>query len=143
LRCANPDEVRSANHRFYSGQILYSKIRPNLAKVVIVNFDGLCSAYMYPINAHIYPKYLLKYMLSPTFLSMAVRTDTRVAMPKINQTELNKILVAVPPLAEQQRIVEKCDRLMSLCDTLEIKLKQGRDSSEKLIEVAAKQVLTA
>lgn len=142
-RTVSEDEVRSANHRFYSGQILYSKIRPNLAKVVIVNFDGLCSADMYPINAHIYPEYLLKYMLSPIFLSMAVRTDTRVAMPKINQTELNKILVAVPPLAEQKRIVEKCDRLMSLCDTLEAKLKQGRDSSEKLMEVAAKQVLAS
>ncbi|GAX37043.1 hypothetical protein [Nodularia sp. NIES-3585] len=41
----------------------------------------------------------------------------------------------------QKRIVEKCDRLMLLCDTLEAKLKQKRDSREKLMEVAATQVL--
>ncbi|MEH2048464.1 restriction endonuclease subunit S [Nostoc sp.] len=57
--------------------------------------------------------------------------------------KIREILVPLPPLAEQKRIVEKCDRLMSLCDTLEAKLKQGRDSSEKLMEVAAKHVLTA
>lgn len=57
--------------------------------------------------------------------------------------KIREILVPLPPLAEQKRIIEKCDRLMSLCDTLEAKLKQGRDSSEKLMEIAAKQVLTA
>jgi hypothetical protein len=50
------------------------------------------------------------------------------------------IILLNPPLHNKN---EKCDRLMSLCDTLEAKLKQGRDSSEKLMEVAAKQVLTA
>jgi type I restriction enzyme, S subunit len=60
-----------------------------------------------------------------------------------NGTKLKNTLIPLPPLAEQKRIVEKCDRLMSLCGTLEAKLKQGRDSSEKLMEVAAKQVLTA
>jgi len=51
------------------------------------------------------------------------------------------MVISLPPLAEQKRIVEKCDRLMSLCDTLEAKLKQGRDSNEKLMEIAARQVL--
>ena len=63
------------------------------------------------------------------------------AQKNINLAILEKVLIPLPPLAEQKRIVEKCDRLMSLCDRLEAKLKQGRESREKLMEVAAKQVL--
>jgi type I restriction enzyme S subunit len=124
LPCATvrEDKVISSNHRFYPGQIVYSKIRPNLAKVVIVNFDGLCSADMYPINSLIDVRYLHRYMLSEPFLIQAVKTDTRVAMPKINQNELNAIAVPVPPLAEQRRIIAKVDQLMALVDQLETQI---------------------
>jgi type I restriction enzyme S subunit len=131
-RSVRDDKVSSANHKFFNGQIVYSKIRPNLAKAVIVDFDGLCSADMYPINSHIYSPFLLQYMLSKTFLSMAVKTDTRVAMPKINQEELNKILVPVPPLEEQKRIVAKIEELMCLCDELEAHQQARRSSQVRL-----------
>jgi type I restriction enzyme S subunit len=136
LPCATvrDDKVTSSNHRFFAGQIVYSKIRPNLSKVVVVDFDGLCSADMYPINVLIDASYLQRYMLSESFLVQAVKTDTRIAMPKINQKELNAIAVPVPPLAEQRRIVAKVDELMALVDQLEAK-QQERD---KLVEAFAK-----
>lgn len=142
-RTVREDEVRSANHRFFSGQILYSKIRPNLAKVVLVDFDGLCSADMYPIDALIDPHYLLLYMLSETFLSMAVKKDTRVAMPKINQEELNQVLVAVPPVNEQKRIVNKFDQLSMLCDELEEKLRESSQDCNRLTSIAIHNILNA
>jgi type I restriction enzyme S subunit len=127
------DSVISSNHRFFSGQIVYSKIRPNLAKVVVVSFDGLCSADMYPIDALIDPHYLQRYMLSESFLVQAVKTDTRVAMPKINQAELNVIAVPVPPLAEQRRIVAKVEELMALVDALETQLAASRTIGKELL----------
>ncbi len=128
------DDVRSPNHFFISGQILYSKIRPNLSKVIIANFDGLCSADMYPVSSLINSKYLLIYMLSNVFLDMAVKKDNRVAMPKINQTELKLIPVPVPSLTEQKRIVSKVDQLMHLCDELETRLNQSKNDSEMLMQ---------
>ena len=106
------DKVVSPNHLFYKGQIIYSKIRPLLRKAVIAPFDGLCSADMYPLNSAINRKYLLRYMLSDAFnLQVATAMSSRVKMPKINQDELSKILIPIPPMREQERIVSKIEEL--------------------------------
>jgi type I restriction enzyme S subunit len=44
---------------------------------------------------------------------------TGSAQPKMNQAKMNSIPIALPPLAEQRRIVAKVDELMALCDRLE------------------------
>ena len=106
------DKVVSPNHLFYKGQIIYSKIRPLLRKAVIAPFDGLCSADMYPLNTAINRKYLLRYMLSDAFnLQVATVMSSRVKMPKINQDELSKILIPIPPMQEQERIVSRIEEL--------------------------------
>jgi type I restriction enzyme S subunit len=73
-------------------------------------------------------------MLSETFLVQAVKNDTRVAMPKINQAELNAIAVPVPPLAEQRRIVAKVSELMALVDELERQQESSRGTACRLLD---------
>jgi type I restriction enzyme S subunit len=134
--------VFSAKHLFFTGCILYSKIRPALAKVVTVDFDGLCSADMYPIRPFIDRQYLQKYMLSDAFVCQSIAEDTRVAMPKINQAALAKIFVALPPLAEQHRIVAKVDELMALCDHLENQLTTTQTESRRLLGAVLHEALS-
>ena len=126
--------VFSAKHHFFAGAILYSKIRPNLAKVVKVDFDGLCSADMYPVHPFIDRDFLVTYMISKLFVSQAIAGDNRVAMPKINQIALSAILVPVPPLAEQRRIVAKVDELMAICDQLEVQITATEQDSRRFLE---------
>ena len=107
------DKVKSNNHLFYEGQIIYSKIRPLLRKAIIAPFDGLCSADMYPLSTEMHSKYALLYLLSDTFnKQVSAICSSRVKMPKINQEELSTILVPLPPLAEQHRIVAKIEELL-------------------------------
>ena len=103
------DGVKSPKHHFFPGQILYSKIRPYLSKVVTVNFEGLCSADMYPIEAKENARYLWYYMLSNEFLNQAVSGKSRTVLPKINRKELANIQVLIPGLSLQQFIVDKLD----------------------------------
>ncbi len=135
------DKVISPKHLFIKGYILYSKIRPNLSKSVVIDFDGLCSADMYPINSYIYNTYLNYYILSNTFLNLVVTQDNRIVIPKVNQPQLNNTIIPLPPLNEQHRIVAKVNQLMSLCDELEAKLTQSIGDREKLMSAAVRQVL--
>lgn len=106
-RTVEEAKVDSDNHRFYKGQILYSKIRPLLNKVTIAPYDGLCSADMYPISTIENTKYVMYYMLSEAFLSSVKNiVADRVKMPKINQDELKNTDFVIPPFSEQQVIVD-------------------------------------
>lgn len=117
--------VISGNHLFYKGQILYSKIRPTLNKVIIAPFDGLCSADMYPIDTDHCSRFILYLMLSAYFNEqVALVTGNRVKMPKINQNELSQIMVAIPSDTEEQQIAKYLDLSCSQIDVL-IKEKQS------------------
>lgn len=121
------DGVKSGKHRFYSGQILYSKIRPYLSKVVVVDFDGLCSADMYPIDANGNTKFLWYYMLSDEFLDQASNSGSRSVLPKINQKELSKIMVRTTSVEEQRVVV-------SILDSVFEKEQHAKDAAEAVIE---------
>lgn len=107
------DNVKSGKHRFYAGQILYSKIRPYLSKVIIAEFDGLCSADMYPIEAKGNTRFLWYYMLSEHFVYQASTAGSRTVLPKINQKELSKLKINMPTLSEQTEIVRIIDDLLA------------------------------
>ena len=129
------DGVTSPKHFFYKGQIIYSKIRPNLSKLIISEFDGLCSADMYPISTILNLKYLFHYMLSNTFLDFASNAGTRTILPKINQKELYSLPVPCPSIGEQKEIVKILDNLLIKEDKIAelIDLENHYDLLEKSI----------
>lgn len=133
------DKVTSGKHAFFAGQILYSKIRPYLAKVVMVDFDGLCSADMYPIESRIESRYLLRWMASPEFTELASQSQGRTVLPKINQDALNRLPVPVPPLNEQRRIVAKIDAFMARSR----RAKESLDAIPPLLERLRQSILAA
>lgn len=113
----------SNNHKFFEGQIIYSKIRPLLNKVTIAPCDGLCSADMYPIETVLITKYLMYFMLSQNFLCQLSMTGNRVKMPKINQEELSSILILYPSQDEQLEIVETIEKRCEKVDDVISKVK--------------------
>lgn len=130
--------VVSGNHLFHKGQIIYSKIRPMLNKLVIAPFDGLCSADMYPIETENDTEYIVFLMLSDLFLSqVGLVTMNRVKMPKINQSELINIRVSLPKIKEQREIAEylkhKCTQLDEIIDKKEQYLREIENYKKSLI----------
>lgn len=123
---------KSAKHLFPKGCIIYSKIRPYLSKLVVVDFKGLCSADMYPILSELEMKYLFYYLLSEEFLSYANTSGERTVLPKINQKELNIIPVSVPPQSEQKEIVSQVEYLFSKADAIETRYEALKEKIDYL-----------
>jgi len=142
-RTIREDGMTSTKHRFFAGQIVYSKIRPNLSKAVLVDFEGLCSADMYPLTARIDRRFFHYFLLSPVFLVQVVKEDNRLAMPKVNQEQLRATVVPIPPLPEQKRIVARVDQLMALIDDLEAKQAKKRMVSTRFTEASLEALTTA
>ncbi len=128
------DRVFSPKHVFRAGQIVYSKIRPNLCKVAIPEFSGLCSADMYPIETRLDERYLLLYMLSDRFTGWASNSDSRTILPKINKKDLYSIPVPVPlSLSGQKAIVSKVHALLSIEREVTGALQVTRSQVDELI----------
>ena len=66
---------------------------------------------------------------------------TGTAQPKMNQAKMNSILIMLPPIAEQHRIVAKVDELMAICDQLKEKLKQSQETQVQLTDALVDRAL--
>lgn len=64
-------------------------------------------------------------------------------MNNLNQRVLNNLLVPLPPLNDQKRIVAKVDQFMALCDDLETKLQKSQKRNDRLMEAAVAEMLAA
>jgi type I restriction enzyme, S subunit len=112
------DGVKSANHLFQPGQIIYSKIRPYLAKAAIVDFQGLCSADMYPLSTSLVPEFLLYWLISPDFTALAATKQGRSVLPKINKKDLGILPVPTPSPEIQQETVRRVREALAAIDDL-------------------------
>jgi len=103
-KTAEEDGLISSKFLFTPEDIIYSKIRPNLRKVALPRFTGLCSADAYPLRPKpgADPDFLREMLLSEAFTRAAVAKSGRTKMPKVNRTELFSIDVP-NPATEVQR----------------------------------------
>ena len=105
----------STKHRFHKGQVLYSKLRPYLNKVVLADEDGYCTSEILPLEFewNILPQYARYFLMSPTFLRYANKCSYGVKMPRLGTADGKKAIILVPPLEEQKRIVIAIEQTFS------------------------------
>lgn len=120
LESAKEQGAMSGKYMFHEGDVLYSKIRPELSKACIAPNDGLCSADMYAIEPikNNNSMYILYILLCDVFTKLAVDMSMRVAMPKINREDLSNIIWYFPPFDEQSSIATHIDKETTRIDTI-------------------------
>ena len=89
----------------------------------------------------IYDRYLKLFLESPTYWIQLQDGSRGAGQPNVNGQTLGKMLVSLPPLAEQHRIVDKADELMACCDQLGASLATGNDTRRRLLDALLYEAL--
>ena len=135
----NERKINGIRHKFQKGQILYSKLRTYLNKVLVAPNDGFCTTEImafgsYGILSNNYICYVLR---SLYFLDYTLQCGYGVKMPRLSTTDACNGLIPLPPLAEQERIVNEIQRLFSIIDIVE----NGKDGLQTAIKQAKSKIL--
>ena len=131
--------LKSGKYIFDERHIIYSKIRPNLNKVALPNFKGLCSADSYPIlcNKGIIERIYLGYVLrSEFFLNYILNFSGRTNIPKVNKEQLKGFNMPVPPIELQNKFADFVKQVDKLKFEMEKSLKELEDNFNSLMQKA-------
>ena len=131
--------INGVRHKFSEGDILYSKLRTYLNKVLVAPKGGFCTTEIMPLNTYggVSNKYVCNVLRSPYFLGYTQNCVYGVKMPRLSTTDACKGPIPLPPLAEQQRIVEEIERWFKLIDIIE----QGKADLQSSIKQAKNKIL--
>ena len=145
------DEDRIFEYRLYPNNILFARTGGTVGKSFLVEKveeEAVFAGYLIrtSFSSSISAKYMKYFMESQLYWKQLQDGTTATAQPNCNAKTLSKMLVPLPPLAEQQRIVDKINQAFSILDTIDSLQTQYADNltalKAKLIDAAIQGKLT-
>lgn len=122
------NEIGNSTVPFDTGNVLYSKLRPYLNKVVLPQKAGYATSEMVPLrpDTSIITREYLTYLLrSPMFVSFINSKTSGAKMPRAKLAELKKFEIKCPSIVEQKIITDRFDELLEaigVCESIIDKL---------------------
>jgi len=144
VRCSDRP-FQSQKNMFQAGDVVYGKLRPYLDKVIIADERGVCTTEMVPMRGYgeVRPDYIRLFLKTPFFISLATESAHGMNLPRLATEKAREAPFALPPLAEQQRIVAKVDELIALCDALEAESAAAMAAHQALVEALLATLTTS
>lgn len=113
------NSIGASTCRFDTGNVLYSKLRPYLNKVVLPDRDGYATSEMLPLRpdpSRLTREYLTYFLRSPQFVGYISAKVSGAKMPRANTDALRRARIPLPSLDEQRRIVSELDLISHAMD---------------------------
>lgn len=109
-------ELGGSVHKFTVDNVLFSKLRPNLNKVVVPEQNGYCTTELVPLHPlDILNRYYLAYYLrSPRYVNFLIGKTGGAKMPRVKMDIFWDSTIPVPPMEIQKQIVEEFDQINDL-----------------------------
>ena len=111
------DDLNGSIIQFDTENVLYSKLRPNLNKVVLPQKDGFSTSELLPLrpDARVLNRdYLAVFLRSDSFVTWAVSKTAGAKMPRLGTKDLMNAEIPVPTIEQQKKIAEKFKKLEQL-----------------------------
>ena len=126
---------------FRNGQVLYSKLRPYLKKVLIADEEGICTPEMiaFDVFGGISAKYILYCLLNSYTDRVIDKRSYGIKMPRVDAGFMVNLPIPVPPLSEQIYIVDKVDEILSVIK----KIGSCQDKYSNNLEVLINKIIDA
>ena len=105
---------------FSKGDILYSKLRPYLLKILVAPDNGICTPEIVPFTVYggISAEFIVNFLKSPYVDGLVNGETYGIKMPRAGTDTMISLLVPLPPLSEQHRIVSKIEEIMPMIERL-------------------------
>ena len=128
---------------FDSGDILYSKLRPYLLKILVAPDCGICTPEIVPFKmfGELDPEYIVAFLKCPSVDAVINTVTYGVKMPRVGTETMTKLLVPIPPLSEQKRIIEKLSKITPLTDNYAEAYIQSVELNLEFPELLKKSIL--
>ncbi len=103
---------------------------------------GVLANNLFKVKYGTLSKHYLTYFFNSKYFNSELAQNTKgVAMPAISFKFLDNLLFPLPPLAEQNLIVQKLDELIHYCNELEASIKESETQNEKLLQQVLREAL--
>ena len=105
--------INGVRHSFKKGDVLYSKLRTYLNKVLVADQEGYCTTEIVPITCvqGIIPEYLCHVLRSRYYVDYTTSLGYGVKMPRLGTADALKSMIPVPPYEEQMRILQSVNEI--------------------------------
>lgn len=111
------EKIGSSTVAFDTENILYSRLRPYLNKVVLPQKCGYATSEMLPLRPNIKvisKEYLTCFLRSLKFVEYISEKTSGAKMPRVNISDLKNVEIDCPSLEMQKKITESYDKLLSI-----------------------------
>ena len=127
------DKIGTSTIAFDTNNVLYSKLRPYLNKVVIPDCPGYATSEMLPLKPnknYITREYLTYFLRSPKFVAYINEKTSGAKMPRANSSDLKSVEIECPTLENQRHITSEFDRIISIVRLRQQQLQKLTNSSK-------------